>query len=527
MKKCLLLYAIFYWNFAVCQVNETFNDGNFTSSPAWGGDVSAFKINSSGRLQSMKSDSSGSIYLSTPNSMGRDCTWEFTVEMGFAATSYNRTRIYLIADKADLNVASNAYFIQIGIDGFTDSYDLYRLNGTNLQLLIKGLEGRASASSLNTRVKVNRSSTGKWELWSRNKEESAFCREGEKTNTSPILSTSWFGVQCVFTKTRSDLFYFDDFMIRKLTAEDSNPSVVAPVDSTNIPDTGGGTVPIAAIIGKNEILINELLFNPRGDGVDFLEIYNNSDRPINLENLSVATIKKDTLSSIKRISNIGITLLSHCYLVLSSDPDNIKAEYFTKDANAFLKVSALPAFSNDVGVVVLLSDSSIIDQFNYSEKLHSPLINNPDGVSLERLSFNTATNEPGNFISAAAAVGYATPGYKNSQYKSEEEVSDAVTLVSKTFSPDNDGIEDQLIIRYVLNKPGTLANIAVYSSGGMEVKQISKNVTLGTEGELLWDGADENASLMPPGIYILYITLTDMNGHTQKYRKACVLAHKF
>ncbi|EOR93228.1 hypothetical protein ADIARSV_3647 [Arcticibacter svalbardensis MN12-7] len=526
MKKCLLLYAIFYWNFAECQVNETFNDGNFTSSPTWGGDVSAFKINSSGKLQSMKSDSSGSKYLSTPNSMGSDCTWEFTVEMGFAPTSSNLTRIYMIADKADLNVASNAYFIQIGIDGSTDSYDLYRLKGSTLTLLIKGVEGRASASSLNTRVKINRSSTGKWELWSRNREETAFSKEGEKTDASPILSTSWFGVQCVFTKTRSDLFYFDDFMIKKLTAEDANPTVVVPVDSTSIPETGGGTVPVAAI-AKNEILINELLFNPRGDGVDFLEIYNNSDRSINLGNLSVATIKKDTLSSIKRISTSGVTILSHCYLALSSDPDNIKAEYFTKDANAFLKVPALPAFSNDLGVVVLLSDSSIIDQFNYSEKLHSPLINNPDGVSLERLSFTTATNEPGNFISAAGAVGYATPGYKNSQYKGDDEVSDAVTLVSKTFSPDNDGVEDQLIIRYVLNKPGTLANITVYSSGGMQVKQISKNVTLGTEGDLIWDGADENASLMPTGIYILYIALTDMNGHTQKYRKACVLAHKF
>lgn len=524
MKKCLLLCVIFYWNFAVCQVNESFNDGNFTSSPAWGGYVDAFKINSDGKLQSLKSDSTGSKSLSTPNSLGNDCTWEFTVELGFAATSSNRARIYLIADKADLNTVSNAYFIQIGIDGSTDSYDLYRLNGSTLQLLIKGINGRASASTLNTRIKVNHSGTGKWQVWSRNKEESAFKAEGEFQDSFGTLSTSWFGIQCLYTKTRSDLFYFDDFMIRKLTAEDTNPLVDAPVDSTNTPGDGGE---IVAAIAKNEILINELLFNPRGDGADFLEIYNNSDHSINLGNLSVATIKKDTLSSIKRISKSRFTLPSHCYLVLSSDPDNIKAEYFTKDANAFLKVPALPAFSNDMGVVVLLSDSSIIDQFNYSEKMHSPLINNADGVSLERFSFSTATNEPGNFVSAAGAVGYATPGYQNSQYKSEDEAGDAITLVSKTLSPDNDGIEDQLIMRYVLNKPGTLANVAVYSSGGMQVKQICKNVTLGTQGEILWDGTDENASLMPAGIYILYMALTELNGHTHKYRKACVLAHKF
>ena len=526
MKKCLLLFAIFYWNFAVCQVNETFNDGNFTSSPVWGGDVSAFKINSSGKLQSLKSDSSDSIYLSTPNSMGSDCTWEFTVELGFGATSSNLARIYLIADKANLKTVSNAYFIQIGIDGLKDSYDLYKLNGSTTQVIIRGIAGRASASALNTRIKVNRSDTGKWQLWSRNNEESAFKAEGEFQDSFGALSTSWFGIQCIYTKTRSDLFYFDDFIIRKLTVDDSNPIIGIPVDSADIPGNGGETVPVAAI-AKNEILINELLFNPRGDGVDFLEIYNNSDRSINLENLSVATIKKDTLSTIKSISTGGATLLSHGYMVLSTDPDNIKAEYFTKDVNAFLKVPALPAFSNDMGVVVLVSDGTIIDQFNYSEKMHSPLINNPDGVSLERTSFSMATNEPGNFISAAGAVGYATPGYKNSQFISDDETGDAINLVSKTFSPDNDGIEDQLIIRYLFKEPGKLANITIYSSGGILVKQISKNVTLGTEGDLVWDGTDENASLMPTGIYFVYMALTAMDGHTVKYRKACVLAHKF
>jgi len=525
MKKCLLLFTFFYWNFAIAQLNESFNDGNFTSSPAWSGDVAAFKINPTGKLQSVKNDSASAKYLTTGVSVPAACSWEFTVELGFSATSSNFVRIYLVSDKPDLSGSLNGYFVQVGENGSKDSYDLCRQSGRNVEPLINGIDGRASASTIGTRILVNRAADGSWQLYSKNKSESAFTLEGEAATQSPVLSASWFGFQCVFTKSHSAQFYFDDIEIGALKSPDVTPDTGTPGDSSSAPGSGGG--PAYSAIGKEEIIINEILFNPRAEGADFVEIYNRSDKVFNLKNLSVATMKKDTVTSVKTITKSDIPLYPASYMALSVDISNIKSEYDTPDENALLQVQALPAFSNNKGIVLLVSDSTLIDRLDYSEDMHSPLIRDPDGVSLERSGFDRAANEPGNFCSAAAAVGYATPGYRNSQFRETATSEEPVSLASKTFSPDNDGFEDQLIIHYFNEEPGILANISAYNNGGILTKHICRNITLATQGDIFWDGTDENGKVAPVGIYIIFLELTDLNGKTRRYRKACVLASRF
>lgn len=525
MKKCLLLFTFFYWNFAMAQLNESFNDGNFTSSPAWSGDAAAFKVNPAGKLQSVKNDSASVKYLSTAVSLQAACSWEFTIELSFSPTSSNFARIYLTSDKANLSGSLNGYFVQIGENGSKDSYDLYRQSGNTSELLINGIDGRAAASSVSAHILVSRAADGTWQLYSKNKSESAFTLEGKASKPPLALSSSWFGVQCVFTKSHSAEFYFDDIEIGASKSPDLSPIPGLPSDSSSTP--GPGDSPVYSEIGKEEIIINEVLFNPRADGADFVEIYNRSEKVFNLKDLSVATMKKDTVTTVKRITSSDIFLYPASYMALSTDINNIKSEYDAPDEKALLQVQALPAFSNEKGIVLLVSDSTLVDRLDYSQEMHSPLIKDPDGVSLERSRFDRAANDPGNFCSAAGAVGYATPGYRNSQFREEVTTQDAVSLVSKTFSPDNDGVEDQLIIHYSNAEPGLLANISAYTSTGVLAKQISRNVTLGAEGDISWDGLDENGKVAPVGIYIIFLELTDLNGKTQRYRKACVLAARF
>lgn len=526
MKKCLLLFAIFYWNSTFAQLDESFNDGNFTASPVWSGDVTAFKINSSKKLQSLKSDTAGVRYLSTASTLASETKWEFSVNLTFAATSSNYVRVYLLSDQPNLKSSLNGYFVHIGENGSLDSYDLYKQTGMITEKVINGIEGRAAAATLNTRIKVTLTKEGKWQLWTRNTGENDYTLEGSTNTSNAVLTTTSFGLYCAFTKSYADKFFFDDFLIKPLEKGDTDPPAEDPADTVSTP--GDGTdIPLSETIAKNEILVNEILFNPREGGVDFLEIYNNSDKALNLKYLSVATIKKDTLSSIKVITKADKAFLPNRYLALSTDPGIIKTEYPAGEAGAFLQVAALPAFNNDQGIVVLICDSVVIDQLNYTESMHSPLLKNFEGVSLERRSFSKETNETGNFTSAAASEGFATPGYKNSMNTEETAPSDAVELESKSFSPDSDGFEDELIIRYSLKKPGAIANISAFSSAGVRVKQIARNLTLGSEGTISWDGLNDKGSLAPVGIYIIHFMLTDLDGRTRSFKKTCVLAAKF
>ncbi len=280
-------------------------------------------------------------------------------------------------------------------------------------------------------------------------------------------------------------------------------------------------------ITKGDLLINEVLFNPRPNGVDFVEVYNNSANILDLKDLRIATIAKDTLSGVKVITSVQSLIKPTEYRVLTTSPDNIKQEYQTENPNAFLKLASMPSFSDASGTVVLVrGDSLLIDQFNYTSKMHFQLLKDPQGVSLERSSFKRPTNDPGNFRSAAASVGFATPGYKNSQYIDDITSEEQFFLSSKTFSPDNDGFEDELQINYHFDKPGLIANVTVYNDQGVLIRKLVKSTTVTTDGAFNWDGLNEFSERATTGIYIIYADFFDLDGNLKKFKKACVLASK-
>lgn len=283
-------------------------------------------------------------------------------------------------------------------------------------------------------------------------------------------------------------------------------------------------------IVKNDVLINEILYDPKGDGADFIELYNNSDKVLDFKDLFIANVntKTNVISTPDQISAVSVLFQPKSYWVITPDTDNIKLLYFVQKPNNFLKLTGMAAFVNTAGIAVILNkNNQVIDSLSYTDKMHFPLIKDTEGVSLERSSFTQATNAVGNFKSAAASVGFATPTYKNSQFLENVEASEEVTLASETFSPDNDGFEDVLRILYKFDKPNYVANVTVYNSQGGIVKKLIKNQTLSTSGELQWDGLDETGAMKSKtGIYIIYVEMFNLDGNIKKFKKVAVLASK-
>ncbi|MXV13869.1 lamin tail domain-containing protein [Hufsiella ginkgonis] len=295
-----------------------------------------------------------------------------------------------------------------------------------------------------------------------------------------------------------------------------------------LPPLLGSTVFVApGAIAKGDLLISEILFNPRPGGADYLEIYNASALVLDIAELYVASAdEKDSLASLKKLSDTSVFVQPGGYRVFSVDPVNIKAEYNVKFPANLLKVAGLPSFNDQAGTAVLVRGTTRIDQFSYSEKMHFPLIKNPEGISLERSSFKRPAAEAGNFRSAATWSGGGTPGYENSQQSVENRSADDIYLSSTTFSPDNDGFEDLLTINFRFNAPGWVANVSIYSDRGVLVRRLVTNETLPAEGVIVWDGLNALQQKQAFGIYVVSIEVFDLDGAARRYRKPCVLAAK-
>lgn len=278
----------------------------------------------------------------------------------------------------------------------------------------------------------------------------------------------------------------------------------------------------------NDIVINEILFDPNVGGVDFVEIYNRSNKVIDLKTMNIS--QYDTINnvqtSIKTITTDGYLIFPKDYLVLSTDGAAIKSQYNTSNPEGFLDLPSMPSMNIDGGTICLATISNIIDNFKYYADMHFGLLNITKGISLERINFDRPTQDRTNWHSAAEDVGFATPAYKNSQYADAGETDNVLEITPEIFSPDEDGNNDVVNINYHFDTPGFTANVTIYDSKGRVVKQLIRNELLGIKGTYSWDGINENREKARIGIYIIFFEVFDLKGTVKHYKKTCVLGGK-
>lgn len=284
---------------------------------------------------------------------------------------------------------------------------------------------------------------------------------------------------------------------------------------------------LTSVADSFDIVINEILFNPSPSGVDYVEIYNRSTNIIDLKQLYIANRNSTgVISSIKQLSLESILIFPGDFVVITEDPSVVKQKYLTTNPDAFIQVSSMPSFSDDKGDVIILNvQGKVIDEVMYSDKWHFQLLSNTEGVSLERIDYN-APSMQANFHSAATSVGYGTPGYKNSQFRLDEQLQGDVTVTPEIFSPDNDGNDDFATIDYNFPEPGYVTTITIFDASGRPVRYLQRNALSGIKGSYRWDGLSERQQKLSQGIYIVFTEIFNTAGKKKQFKNTIVLARK-
>lgn len=274
-----------------------------------------------------------------------------------------------------------------------------------------------------------------------------------------------------------------------------------------------------------DLILNEVLFDPYQGGTDFVEIYNRSDKNISLKGWQMANEDNGIPDNFSEVTDIPRILYPGEYFVFTESVVGVTAFYPNAVVENIIQVDDLPSYSNGDGVVIL-ADSlfEISDRFAYTDELHYPLLDDTEGVSLERLDAERPTDDDTNWHSAASTVGFATPGFENSQFFAAE-AADVVSLSPEVFSPDNDGIDDQLQISYDLGRPGFTGNIYIYDDAGRLMTHLINNALLGNTGTFSWDGFDSEGQKASVGIYIVYFEAFHPDGSTIAEKKVTTLGH--
>ena len=277
---------------------------------------------------------------------------------------------------------------------------------------------------------------------------------------------------------------------------------------------------------EKDLIINEILFNPRPTGVDFVEIYNNSDKYITLKDWSIANYVDDEVLNAKVISTEDVLVAPHEYVVFTEDRNIIKGEYMQAHEDRIFVVADLPSFNDDEGTVALVDPTGIvIDFFYYKDDYHTVFLKDDEGVSLERISAVALTNDAANWQSASSTAGFATPGYLNSNARGET-LADKVKVDPEIFEPVT-GQPSFTQIHYNFDAGGYVANVKILDAQGREVKQLVNNSTLGTAGFFRWDGDMSDGSKARTGYYVVWMEVFNASGTVETFRKRVIVASRF
>lgn len=267
-----------------------------------------------------------------------------------------------------------------------------------------------------------------------------------------------------------------------------------------------------------DVVINEILFNPRSTGVDFVEIYNCSDKIIDLKKWKIANplaasgeeeVLLDVNHSLFRPGE---------FRVFTAGPDVLKAEYVLGHEKHFRLVD-LPPFNDDEGAIILSdAEGSLMDSLYYSEDLHSVFLKESEGVSLERVSVSPPTDSPSNWASASSLVGFATPGYENSNARADFPAQQTIVVEPEVIQP-YDYTRSFARIRYEFADPGLVGNVRIFDQRGHTVKHLAENELLGVKGFFRWDGDHDDGSAASTGYYLVWFEVFDADGSVKTFRK--------
>ncbi len=328
--------------------------------------------------------------------------------------------------------------------------------------------------------------------------------------------------------------YFTDLSLRQITLELAQSLALRELYTltvSNLNDCSGNIIQqdfsqlsfaLPEQADSLDIVVNEILFNPKTGGVDFVEVYNRSPKYINLKNWQLAN-DKGNITNAQVITLTDFILPPAGYAAVTSDVAALTSQY-PQAAQKFLVQANLPSLPDDEGSIALVNDQNlIIDHFNYSDKMHSPFIKDNEGVSLERISFTELTNDASNWKSANASAGFATPGFINSNFKRESSLSEnAISIDPEIFSPAIPG-KDFSKINYKFDQSGMVANAKVLDAQGRLIKTLANNETLGYEGFFRWDGDRDDGSRARVGYYVVWVEVFDAIGSVTIFRKRVVI----
>ena len=285
-----------------------------------------------------------------------------------------------------------------------------------------------------------------------------------------------------------------------------------------------------------DIVINEIMFNPATKGARYIEFYNRSQKIFDWSEFFLASNSDSTTSVVQSVQDR--LFLPGEYHVFSNDAAYVQNNYANIIKKNVLQ-NLLPSLDDNADSIKIYwagnGQTVTVDSFFYRRSMHNGLLSTTEqeGVALERIRVEGPTQSAANWTSASplttGAAGTPTLPNSQSQTTSSSNSADLISIPVARLSPDGDAYEDFLEIFYALPTSGYAASLSIFDADGNLVKSLIRQNLIGTEGTVRWDGDTDagESTKARPGIHVLYFEIFSPDGDVQRVKKTVALVGRF
>lgn len=177
---------------------------------------------------------------------------------------------------------------------------------------------------------------------------------------------------------------------------------------------------------RNDLVINEIMYSPQSPEPEWIEIYNRSNKTINLFNYKIA----DAVDT-QRVVTTNIELQPQEYFVIAKDSSILTLYPITSK----IVIKSFPSLNNiDDKIILLDSLNRVIDSLQYFSRWGG--IN---GKSLERISSENPSTDSSNWKTSISKLK-ATPGFVNSVTQKNFDINVVDILFNPKFPVAGDNV---------------------------------------------------------------------------------------
>ena len=495
--KFLIILGLFISTISIAQIQDNFNDGNFSSNPSWTGTTSNFNVNSSNQLQSNAS-SAGIAYLSTSHNLNSfdSKEWRFWVKLSLSPSTNNFARIYLTSVNSDLSINPDGYYLQLGESGSKDAVRLMKSENGIATEICSGMSGQI-AKSFAIGIRVIRNGNNEWKLYVDPSGGENFTAFAIGSDSTQITGTN-VGFYCKYTVSNATKFYFDNLYVGNEILDLTPPKIVSttviyerqvdilfdqPLDTTSSQIISNysisPSISVTSVVQEatNPSLVHLSLSSPLQNGIDYSlttnSIADNSgnyssaqtshfsylieENPI-LGDVVISEFMVDPTPSmgLPEVEYIEIYNRSNKYFNLqgwkigdaSGDgtidkswlkPGEYKILCSTSSISNFqnsIVATNFPSYNNSGDDIVLKNlDGKIIDKVSYTDGWYNDEEKKQGGYSLERINLMMPCFNQSNWNASNSQKG-GTPGIINSINNSTPDINPPF-IINSMIESDN------------------------------------------------------------------------------------------